>query len=289
MDRKKTIIMLCVNRSGSTAIYDVFRKHPEVGRGVLKTEDPFFEPNFWNNAARAIGGNETSFRMHLTKKIPYVKIPKEITKETVFKIWDLILEKNGPVIFDKTPFYLGNHNAINLILEYQKKGNDVRLFFLIRNPVDTITSQHELRGVRKKGYTIKEREIMYIERIIHMDEINAGKDLFPVFKYEEIAKEPNTYIPKILNYCGLSGQNKIWNHIKPVSIGRYWWSINSDIRKWVVSEELLSIMKRFRYEHKMPSYFKKVFLLLIKFPHTFKRTRGTIAKPLELIKYCLEK
>ena len=242
--KRRTIIMLAGSRSGTSALYEVFRKHRDVGNGIRKSEDPFFEPRFWRSASYALNGKDELFRKQVQKKFPYIKIPKKIDKKSIFKIWNTILDEDGPVIFDKTPFYLGDRKTVDLIMDYAKRGNDVTIFFLIRNPLDVITSQHELRRFRLRGYSLREREIVHIERLMHIDEICEKYENFPIFKYEDIAKFPNIYIPKILRYCQLDPNEKCWSHIRPVSIGRYWASINRDIRKWKISREIYALPNR---------------------------------------------
>ena len=141
---KRTIILLCAKRSGSTALFRVFQKHPDVGVCHINQNIENWESNFWNRAAEAIAENSEPFISRFEANHPFLKIPKRFSEDTVFKLWDSILDELGPIIFDKSPQYLGNRKAFDLIYKYSQLGNDVRLFAIIRDPRDTITSQYEL-------------------------------------------------------------------------------------------------------------------------------------------------
>lgn len=246
----KTIIMLCMYRTGSSTIYEVFRKHPEVGNCISRNEDLFFEPNYWNVASYALKGKDEIFKKRIARKFPYIILPKIITKSVVFKIWNTILKIEGPVIFDRTPSYLGNRDAINLILDFKNRGNDVRILFLIRNPLDTITSQHELSIYKKRIYSIQNREQNYLDKILHIKEIRRKVDGLLLLRYEDIVYYPRINVSKILRYCALESQDLLWKHIKPMSVDRFWGSINHDVRKWNVCAEVLTVMDEHNYSHK---------------------------------------
>ena len=54
MDKKRTIIMLSAKRSGSSAVFKIFQKHPDTGVCHVNQGIHYWEANFWNLAAEAI-------------------------------------------------------------------------------------------------------------------------------------------------------------------------------------------------------------------------------------------
>jgi len=139
--------MLSAKRSGSSAIFKIFQNHPDVGVCHINQNINYWEPNFWNLASEAINGNTKPFLdrfIYKEKSHSFLKIPEQFTEQTVFDLWEQILDKLGPIIFDKSPQYLINDDALELLKKYIRAGNDVRIFGIIRDPKDTITSQYEL-------------------------------------------------------------------------------------------------------------------------------------------------
>ncbi len=248
---KRTIVLLSAPRCGSTAIFKVFQKHPDAYA--------LFEPNFWNFAAKAIGGDSSDFEIKCNKKYPFIELPPAITEEVVFNTWNRVLEKCGPVVFDKSPLYLGDRKALTLIKKYRELGNDFRMFALIRDPRDTIVSQHELwRSVFKK-MTIDRREARWLNRYQHLEEIQEEFGYIPVFRYEDVSQAPRCYIPMILQYCGLQNIPQVYDHIRPTSIGRHTKSINLEVRRWKMSFSLKKFLVKYGYKYKKESLISRLF------------------------------
>ena len=159
--RSKTIILLSSKRTGSSAFFKVFKNHPKVSC-LLKTKDmDMIELNFWNSAVDAINGNQNNLKKTL-KKINFKEnLPKKLNKKSIFELWKKILKKNGGVVFDKSPNYLNNYKNLKLIYEFKKKGNNVIILGLIRDPRDAISSQHELWDENISNYEIQKRKTTY--------------------------------------------------------------------------------------------------------------------------------
>jgi hypothetical protein len=245
--KPRTIILLSAPRCGTTAVYRIFDKHPDV--------HALFEPNFWNLAIYALEGRPEKFVKRLNKDYPFLVMPDVFTEETVFRLWDTILRKYGPVVFEKSPFYLGDRKATALLKRYRVQGNDVRLFALIRDPRDAITSQHELWGAALKRSSLSKREALWLDRFDHLDEIQEDFGYIPIFRYEDLVKAPDCYVPMIFHFCDLTNYPHVYNHITPTSIGRYRFSINAKVRRWKMGYALKRHLLRYGYRNTKENLF----------------------------------
>lgn len=261
--KSRTIILLSAPRCGTTAMYKVFDKHPNV--------HALFEPNFWNLAVNAIEGKADKFIKRLNNDHSFLEIPDKFTEETIFNLWDTILRRYGPVVFEKSPFYLGDRKAVTLLKKYRDQGNDIRLFALIRDPRDAITSQHELWGAALQRSYLSKREASWLDRFIHLDEIQRNFGYIPVFRYEDIAKAPNCYIPMIFHYCEIKQCPQTYCHIKPTSIGRYRYSINYKVRNWKMSYAFKRHLIRFGYRNNDEKFVIKLIRFLQMLPGNIRR------------------
>ena len=85
------------------------------------------------------------------------------------------------MIFDKSPQYLGNRKALELIREYQQLGNDVRLFAMIRDPRDAIASQYTLWRHHVEGDSPSRREQLWLEKYAHLETLQTMFENLSVF------------------------------------------------------------------------------------------------------------
>lgn len=241
--QKRTIIMLSAKRCGSTAVFRMFQKHSDVGVCHINQQIENWEPRFWDLAGRALQGEEKPFIDRLKESHPYLMIPATISEAEIFQLWDSILERLGPIVFDKSPQYLGDRTALELIYKYKELGNDVRIFAFIRDPRDAITSQYTLFG----SDSPKKRESRWLEKYNHLEELEQRYETIPLFRYEDFSQFPLCYAPILFKLCGLNNYSHSYDHIRPINIGRYSISDDSEIRKWKMSEEFIEHLKKYGY------------------------------------------
>lgn len=265
-DDARTIVLLSHKRSGTSALFRVFRDHPSVGVCHVDPTRTLWEPNFWNLAAQGIRGDTEPFRKRFAESHPFLEVPEVFTEEAVFAMWDRILAELGPILFDKSPQYLGNREALALLKAYRVQGNDVRFVGLIRDPRDTIASQYERLGrgsFRKKPRAEfrkaaavrtrlladcpEVREKHWLGKNAHLDELLAEGEDIPVFRYEDMTQAPSCYFPMLFKHCGVSNVTASFADFRPVNLGRYWRSSDPVIRKWRWSAELAVVLRRYGY------------------------------------------
>lgn len=267
----RTLVLLSHKRSGTTALFKTFQLHPDAAVCHTDQAIPIWEPNFWNLAAEAIGGSPSAFEERFAKSHPFLSFPKTYTAEAVFALWDHIIEEIGPIVFDKSPQYLGNNEALSLLLQYREKPRDVRLFALIRNPFDTINSQFERLGkgsFRQKGQARTEavlaafpdlakddptrREQHWLMKHAHLQDLLAAGEDIPVFRYEDIMAAPGLYLPTIFRHCGLDDCPKAYAGLRPTNVGRHGKSENRQFCAWQPGPELQSVAGDMGYRYEKP-------------------------------------
>ena len=239
--------MLSAKRCGSTAMFKVFQKHPETGVCHIDKDIDNWEPNFWNMGAEAIQGSPKRFVDRFRKSHPFLDIPDTFTEESLFRLWDTILARLGPVVFDKSPQYLGSSHALELMMKYREHGNDVRLFALIRDPRDAITSQYELWNSVVENDSPKRRELLWLEKYNNLEKLQKHAHI-PLFRYEDFSCAPSCYAPMLFHHCDCANIPETYKHIRPTSIGRYFESTNPEIRAWKFGKEFTLHLKKYGYD-----------------------------------------
>lgn len=239
--------MLSGKRCGSTAMFRLFQKHPDVG---VCHHDPTirnWEPNFWNLAADAIDGSPQAFVERFRESHPFLKPPGRFTQDAVFDLWGQLLSTLGPVVFDKTPKYLGHRKGMELLYAYAAAGNDVRLFAMVRDPRDMISSQYELWKDDFPPGTPEYRERHWLDQYRHLEALQAGVLPIPLFRYEDFAASPSRYVPQLMKHLGLRYDPEVHSHIRPTSIGRYSLSTDPEIRRWRYGAEFAARLRQYGY------------------------------------------
>ena len=240
---KKTIIILSAKRSGSTAIYNVFKKHTQAYNPIKG--DKFLELSYWNQGVEAINGNIKNFvkLLDMINYSGYLPDNLEFTEEDIFNIWDDILEYNGPTVYDKSPRYLGNLDCLKLIKKYKDRGNDVRVICLMRNPLNCISSQW-----KRWGMSLKYREYNWTRYYRNYERMKDELDI-KFLRMEDFMRDANKYIGDMLTHVGLEIQESSYEHIVPihgVSVLNHY--DTDEFREWNINSNILYFMERYGYD-----------------------------------------
>jgi hypothetical protein len=247
MKKHKTIIMLSAKRCGSTAMFRVFQKHPDVGVCHVDKSIGNWEPNFWNYAYRAINGNPEQLIKQLGTSHPGLKINTPLDTDRVFDLWGQILEQDGPVVFDKTPKYLAEPGTFELLRQYMDAGNDVRIFGMIRDPRDAITSQYTKWNRIVVDDHPDKRMKKWLKWYGLFEKVQTAFDQVPLFRYEDFATAPVCYAPMIFKHVGVRHIPDAYSHIRPTHVGRYKRTRLKALKEWKYSEEFIAHLKKYGY------------------------------------------
>jgi len=238
----KTVVLLSAHRCGSTAMLKVFQKHPDV-KIVNKDQNiANWEPNFWYWADIALKGDRTNFDRKLRESGVPIPKGKVLDKNRIFGTWDKILEMFGPIVFDKSPISLQSRACTALMLEYIKERKKQFDFFaMIRDPKDAIASQY----AKWPGKDINWWKREWLKKHKHLEDLQTTLG-FRIYRYEDVAKNPEIYIKKILEGCGLIYNKSYHSHFKPVHVGRY----RLSKQQIFMGAEMKAHLKKYNYGRK---------------------------------------
>jgi len=250
MADRRTIVLLCLKRSGTTAIYQAFRNHSQVGIPHHDQTLELWEPNFWNYALKALDGEPDLFEQRLSRACPFLGSCSVSCQNDVFELWDRISDRYGPILFDKTPSLILPGRGLELLLHYRNTGRDVRFLAVVRDPRDVIASQYELWNHLVEGDSPQRREARWVEGYTYLETIRQSLDVM-VVRYEDLAADPARFMPRLFAHCGLPDEPHAYEHIRPVHVGRHTSTTNPDLLRWQPGPAMIELMKRHGYEGTM--------------------------------------
>ena len=258
----RTIICLAPKRSGTSATHRIFVNHPQAK--ILHPDQQIDnnEPNFWNYAMAVLENpdkivedhdnmvdvkdNLTAYErfvLQLAIIAPHVSIPDVITEEIVFDLWDDITNHYGRICFDKSPRYLEDIKTLELMFKYKDSGRgDIRFFGIMRAPWDVITSEVQLWEHILDFGTPQYHEQEWLTYYKNFEVVQAryGVENVPLFYYEKMSNHVEVYLPRLLKHCELDDIPESYSQFHPVSIGRYYKSVNPRVLAWKPTDELMN-------------------------------------------------
>jgi len=249
----KIIILLSAKRCGSTAIFNLFQKHSDV-KILNKNQNIInWEPQLWTYAVEAINGtvNDFNYRVNHTLGVEKIFLKNNYKEECIFKLFDIILNKFGPTIFDKSPQYLGSLESMELLMKYKKRRPKVVFIFFsfIRNPLDAITSQFELWSHYTNEKNLKCRELDWLKKYKNLEYLQK-KIKIKLYKYEDFCGDPKKFTIDLMHYCKLQFSENLYSHLIIKSVGRYYVTPYKKIKDWKISSEMKSHIRKYGYDFK---------------------------------------
>lgn len=207
----KTIILLSDFRSGSTACLHSIIKHPLINVPHVHNFYTYrlgrprdWEMAYWSTGQEAIEGNSKLFIERMTISNPFIS--KKIrwmapyTEEKLFELWDQIVYRYGPIVFEKSPQYLEKWETLDLIIKYANC-HDVRLLAIVRNPSDCIPSQ-VLKWTDRTEHDFNTIENRWVTKYKNLQKLQS---IMPVhlFSYDELVFETKRTFINIFEFCDL--------------------------------------------------------------------------------------
>jgi hypothetical protein len=222
-----------------------------------------WEPNFWNLAVEALDGDPSKLTARLAESLPFLEVPERITEDVVFALWDGVLARLGPIVFDKSPRYLSSWagfedppsrrfatcRPIDLIQRYRARGNDVRLLAMVRDPRDVLDSQNQ-RFDGGDARSLDWRVSFWLDQYENLEDLRRSDPSIPLFRYEDLVAAPDCYLPMVLAHCGLPIIPATWDHLRPVNVRRHARGAHRD--RLTRHPELLPVLARYGYADPPP-------------------------------------
>jgi hypothetical protein len=149
------------------------------------------------------------------------------------------------------------------MLNYKKfTTNQLIIFAMIRNPLDAISSQHELWNSYIPNENLKIREQNWLLKYKHLEKIKKNNNI-KLFYYEKFFNNPKENVKKLMQYCDINCYDNLHNHLRLTSVGRYNVSPFNTIRNWKWGKYFEKHLKKYGY-HKYYdniSFSKKIAIL----------------------------
>ena len=186
------------------------------------------------------------------------------SKEDIFDLWNLILEKKGPIIFDKSPKYLENMSFLNLISDY-KKNHEVKIIGMIRNPLDAITSQYELWHEYTNEQDLNDRENKWLAYYNNLENFLELENDIKFIKYENLVKNHENF-KELFDYCNLVFNENYTNKFQRKINERHKISMFKKIKDWKWTNAFNNHLNKYDYlNYKKKNYFFLNYLFNLKF------------------------
>lgn len=198
---KAGFFVVGAQKSGTTALDDYLRQHPEICMASRK------EVHFFDNDYLFAGGHRDYSAYH---SFFNPQPPQRICGET-------------------TPSYMYWLTAPMRIWEYNP---EARLILILRNPIERAYSHwnmkkqlgidprsfwqalHSEQAQFRKSLPRQNKQFAYIDRGFYSEQVRRLRYYFPesnmlILKYEELREQPKALLDKIWRFLGLSGLNGI--------------------------------------------------------------------------------
>jgi Sulfotransferase family len=189
-------------KGGTTALYEMLRRHPQIYMPDLK-EPWFFVPEFWPSAPLS--------RRHPNTLDEYLSLFEAATP--------------GQRIGEATPSYLRSHTAATRIAEVQPAA---RIIAILREPASFLCSLHlqllrtdvetepdlrkaiDLEERRRRGdalprYSTRPQALRYSEHLEYVEQLRRYHAVFPpeqvrVIIYDDFRRDPEATVRTILRF-----------------------------------------------------------------------------------------
>ncbi len=246
MSSRRTIVLLSAKRTGSTAVFRMFQKHPQVGVCHVRQDIAQWEPNFWNLAAMAIAGDPEPFERRFADSLPFLEGRAPRDAQEAFALWERVLDELGPIVFDKSPKYLHSPEGLQLLEQYMDMGADVRLLGLVRDAREAIASQFLSWGHLVENDSLQNRERLWLEHYTRLEDLQRRRRA-AVFRLEDLSRAPACYAVMMLHLCGLEDAPQAWAHFGADRVTRRFAADEPTLRGWTPSPALRRHLQRYGY------------------------------------------
>ncbi|MGB3292075.1 MAG: hypothetical protein WBB01_03665, partial [Phormidesmis sp.] len=168
--------------------------------------------------------------------------PLENDRELIMQGWSLLCKNYSPIFLEKSPHYLCQWSALELIVEHIHEVNDVDflLIGLIRNPMDTIYSQ--FKRWKSPPEKVEKQWLTAYQNLLRLREIHELP--LAIVRYEDIVSSLKSLEP-VFSFCGVSATADDESYVHTKSIGK--WK-NDKLFGLSLSHQTIELAEKFRYQ-----------------------------------------
>lgn len=242
---------MCIGaqKAGTTWLYANLKVHPDVHLTPIK-EIHYFDEIYKNEKTKLIdritaktGMNKWWWKGNIRRNFKGA-VSKRSQTEFIWFTRYYFFRRNiewyrklfncpsGKISGDITPDYcILEKNVVKLI---KKNFPNLKIIYIIRNPVDRAWSALKMRYVKRRGYNLEDideklvndyyqkfHEFNDIQRTITNWEEFFSNDQFKICFYDELVEKPLNFYNDILNYLGIKEMDDLSNEMlnKRIHVG----------------------------------------------------------------------
>lgn len=192
--KKPTFILAGAPRSGTTTLYDLLKRHPQIYMSPIK-EIQYFSA-YYNN----------SQEWYISQFTP----PNYVSQ-----------------VGEASTNYLYYEKAAKRIYEFK---SDMRLIFIFRDPVERAYSHYkrevQTHGVKDQFYNLINESDHFIKPGRYYTHINRFREYFPddqllILLFEEFVDSPQVVLDRIQDFLGLTEKFEDINSLKRTNPSRH--------------------------------------------------------------------
>ena len=227
------VILLSEKSSGSSVFQEEIIKHPQV-QTAKWTSHSEAETLYWLKAANILGYPQSSFwnarspfpprycrrslETILNNNLGY--LPQHDNDwEFLVAGWEAMIDKFGPVYFEKSPHHLNQWPALACINRFAKETKkNIKFIGLVRNPLSVVYSTHQ------RWYSaLYERQFMWEQsyrNLLAFQQL-CPTDQFLLVRYEDLISSPRNQFERILSFLGLEYVDSIGKSLHTESLSKW--------------------------------------------------------------------
>ena len=232
MSGEKSIIILSEKASGSSACQNLLAKFADV-RHVARTRHYQNETLYWTKAASVLGLPQRKM-VDSEVPIPPARARRDLVEllrtnlddfqppaddhELIESGWRSLCLHHAPIFLEKSPHHLCQWSALELILEFARRTEDIDtlLIGLVRNPMATLYSNY--REWKSPPEQVERQWCAAYRNLLRLKE-EAG-DRLVVVRYEDIVTSLE-YMAPVFAFCGVQTDDADNDYLHRKSLQRW--------------------------------------------------------------------
>lgn len=256
MSKDKNIIILSEKSSGSSACQNLLVRFSGI-QHIAKTRHFENESLYWTKAASVLSKPQIQM---VDSEVPIERnkarvdlialltdnlddyFPPDGDEELILDGWRKLCRRYAPIFLEKSPHHLCQWSALELIVDHIRKVKDVDFLVigLIRNPMDTIYSQHKRFGSSPEPV---ERQWLTAYRNLLKLKEELGSQLV-IVRYEDMVSSLETMKP-VFRFCDVTAGTTDEDYLHQKSLQKWKSDKGFGFR---LSDETIALSAKYGYQ-----------------------------------------